>query len=43
MEQKNSRNAHLKYAIRGFERHLPSAVSVAVAVVAVLFFLLLMS
>ena len=39
-EQNNCRNAHCKYAIRGFDRHLPCDVSVSVA--AVLFFVLLL-
>ena len=46
-EQKNYGNAHLKYAIRGFNQHLPYYVAVAVAVdvavAAVHFFLILLS
>ena len=40
MNEKNGRNAHHKYAIRGFEWHFPSVVAVAVS--AVLFFVLLL-
>ena len=40
MEQNNCRNAHRKYAIWVSDRHLPSAV--AVAVYGVLFFVLLL-
>ena len=42
MEQKNGRSAHRKYAIRGFERHLPSYVSVAIDAGGVIFFVLLL-
>ena len=38
MEQNYSGNAHRKYSIRGFKRHLPSTVSVSSA----LFFVLLL-
>ena len=37
-EQKSCGNAHCKYAIRGFDRHIPYAVDVYVS--AVLFFVL---
>ena len=43
MEQNNGGSAHRKYAIRRFEPHLSSAVSVDVAVAAILFFVLFLS
>ena len=42
-EQKNSRGATLKYAIRGFKRHLLGAVEVVVSVAGVINFVLLLS
>ena len=40
MEQNNCGNSHCKYAIRGFDRHSPFDVAIAIA--AVLFFVLLL-
>ena len=37
-EQKNCGNDHHKYAIRGFDGHLPYPVAVAVTVAAVIYF-----
>ena len=43
-KEKNGRNAHRKYVIRGFDQHLPYVVAVAiyVSVDDVLFFVLLL-